>query len=156
MAANHPLAHLVLPACKRFPAQSAALFQATVDLSLAQQWKDVEVVELDECACAVIKGRPPKASADSSPPQSPPSFVYPMGLQQPTNLRQLGDVIKTISTRFPEAAVPSEPSAASAFTDSPAAPSTTTTIFLAMIEKDSSIVYYVLRNGIVSPKEVPE
>ncbi|GAA5953617.1 hypothetical protein JCM8115_004105 [Rhodotorula mucilaginosa] len=151
MAANHPLAHLVLPACKRFPTQSAALFQATVDLHLAQQWKDVEVVELDECACAVIKGRPPKASADS-----PPSFVYPMGLQQPTNLRQLGDVIKAISTRFPKAAAPSEPSAASAFTDSPAAPSTTTTIFLAMIEKDSSIVYYVLRNGIVSPKEVPE
>lgn len=57
MAANHPLAsresgasrawgwrltgrvsqaHLVLPACKRFPTQSAALFQATVDLHLGE------------------------------------------------------------------------------------------------------------------------
>lgn len=69
---------------------------------------------------------------------------------------RLSDVIEAVSTRYPDAAVPSEPSAASAFTDSPAAPSTTTTIYLAMIEKDSSIVYYVLRNGIVSPKEVPE
>jgi tRNA-splicing endonuclease subunit Sen15 len=29
-------------------------------------------------------------------------------------------------------------------------------MYLSMIEKDSSIVYYVLRQGIVSPKEVPE
>ncbi|GAA5985165.1 hypothetical protein JCM10908_002552 [Rhodotorula pacifica] len=156
MAANHPLAHLVLPACKRFPTQAGALFQATVDLSLAQQWRDVEVVDLEECNCAVIKGRPPKSGA-----KSPPSFVYPMGLQQPTNLRQLTDVITAISTRFPETAIPSEPSAASALADSPAASdtattATTTTIYLAMVEKDSSIVYYVLRNGIVSPKEVPE
>ncbi|POY76363.1 hypothetical protein BMF94_0560 [Rhodotorula taiwanensis] len=163
MAANHPLAPLVLPACKRFPLQAAALFQTTVDLSLAQQWKDVEVVDLDECGCAIIKGRPLKSN-----PTSPPSFVYPMGLQTPTSLRQLTSVIRAIATRFPSATAATSADSASetaptvSVTDAEssdptsAATPTTTTVYLAMVEKDSSIVYYVLRNGVVSPKEVPE
>lgn len=35
-------------------------------------------------------------------------------------------------------------------------PVSSPTIYLAIVEKDSSIVYYVLKQGIVSPKEVPE
>ena len=38
----------------------------------------------------------------------------------------------------------------------PTAPGTPQTVYLAIVEKDSSVVYYVLKDGIVSPLEVPE
>ncbi|BGO94306.1 hypothetical protein NBRC10512_002756 [Rhodotorula toruloides] len=149
MSLNHPLAPKVAPSCRRYPHQSAALFQTFVDLSLAQQWRDVEVLDLDECGCAVIRGLP------REPKRSPPAVVLPMGLTVPTSLEALDKVFQAVSRRFPS------PSSSS---DKPASPSDSssdqpehpTTIYLSMIEKDSSIVYYVLRQGIVSPKEVPE
>ncbi|GAA6041479.1 hypothetical protein JCM8097_001896 [Rhodosporidiobolus ruineniae] len=161
MSHNHPLAPHILPACKRFPHQGAALFQSFVDLSLAQQWRDLEVVELDECGCAVLRGRP------KNPKKAPPAVVLPMNLTTPTSLASLTSILSAVSSRFPPSSASSAPSA-----DSPSSPSTDpstpsagapkpddqdpTTIYLAIVEKDSSIVYYVLRNGIVSPKEVPE
>lgn len=35
-------------------------------------------------------------------------------------------------------------------------PANVPTVYLAMVEKDSSVVYYVLREGILSPKELPD
>ncbi|GAA5852737.1 hypothetical protein JCM9279_003951 [Rhodotorula babjevae] len=151
MSANHPLLPLVAPACKRYPRQAGALFQAFVDLSLAQQWRDVEVVDLEECGCAVVRGRP------RNPKRAPPAVVLPMALNEPTSLAALTAVLDAVSKRFPSSTPSSSsaPSDAAPSPDSPA-PTSTPTIYLAMIEKDASIVYYVLRQGIVSPKEVPE
>ncbi|GAA6058255.1 hypothetical protein JCM3770_006082 [Rhodotorula araucariae] len=149
MSATHPLFPQVAPACKRYPHQATALFQSFVDLSLAQQWRDVEVVDLDECGCAVVRGRP------RLPKKCPPAVVLPMALTAPTSLATLSSVLTAVSARYPTSAAPStapdapEPTPAAEGTDGP-------TIYLAMIEKDGSIVYYVLRQGIVSPKEVPE
>ncbi|GAA6007125.1 hypothetical protein JCM10207_001518 [Rhodosporidiobolus poonsookiae] len=150
MSAKHPLAPHVLPACKRFPHQASSLFQAFVDLSLAQQWRDLEVVELEECSCAILRGRP------KEPRKAPPAIVLPMGLTTPTSLSALTAVLQAVATRYPS----SSPSPADA-SSAPLPPSTKseddpTTVYLAMVEKDASIVYYVLRKGIISPKEVPE
>ncbi|GAA5891464.1 hypothetical protein JCM6882_004478 [Rhodosporidiobolus microsporus] len=153
MSAAHPLAPKILPYCKRYPAQASALFQAFVDLSLAQEWRDLEVVELEECGSAVLRGRPklPKKAAHS--------VVLPMGLSTPTSLAELTAILNAVSTRYPS--TPLTSSSTEPSTSTPAAPSKaddadTTTVYLSIVEKDSSIVYYVLRKGIVSPKEVPE
>lgn len=80
--------------------------------------------------------------------------------------RRLTSVLHAIASRLPaspdssnRAPSPSDDSsilASTVSTTTTSSPSAPTTIYLAMIEKDSSIVYYVLRDGIVSPKEVPE
>ncbi|GAA5946029.1 hypothetical protein JCM3775_002673 [Rhodotorula graminis] len=152
MSANHPLLPLVAPACKRYPRQAGALFQAAVDLSLAQQWRDVEVVDLEECGCAVVRGRP------RLPKRALPAVVLPMALNEPTSLAALSSVLDAVAKRFsPSPSSTSLPSSTpSAPSADAAAPPDSPTIYLAMIEKDASIVYYVLRQGIVSPKEVPE
>ncbi|GAA5964073.1 hypothetical protein JCM21900_005155 [Sporobolomyces salmonicolor] len=142
MSASHPLAPRILPTCRRFPEQASALFQAFVDLSLAQQWRDLEVLELDHCRCAVLRGRP------KTPAKSPPAVVLPMGLQTPTTLASLSSVLTALDSLPPH-------STASPFSDPPAS-TEPPTVYLAIVEKDGSIVYYVLRQGIVSPKEVPE
>ncbi|BGP42542.1 hypothetical protein JCM10449v2_006554 [Rhodotorula kratochvilovae] len=149
MSASHPLFPQVAPALQRYPHQANALFQCFVDLSLAQQWRDVEVVDLDECGCAVVRGRP------RLPKKCPPAVVLPMNLTAPTSLAALTAGLDAVSARYPSSSASStapdspEPTAGTEGADSP-------TIYLAMIEKDGSIVYYVLRQGIVSPKEVPE
>ncbi|GAA5931481.1 hypothetical protein JCM1841_003550 [Sporobolomyces salmonicolor] len=142
MSASHPLAPRILPTCRRFPEQASALFQAFVDLSLAQQWRDLEVLELDHCRCAILRGRP------KTPAKSPPAVVLPMGLQTPTTLASLSSVLTALDSLPP-------PSTASPSSDPPAS-TEPPTVYLAIVEKDGSIVYYVLRQGIVSPKEVPE
>ncbi|GAA5919366.1 hypothetical protein JCM5296_002276 [Sporobolomyces johnsonii] len=139
MSASHPLAPSILPTCRRFPHQASALFQAFVDLSLAQQWRDLEVLELDDCRCAVLRGRP------KTPAKSPPAVVLPMGLQTPTTLASF--------VPFLPLSIPDDTHSPASY---PPAPTEPPTIYLAIVEKDGSIVYYVLRQGIVSPKEVPE
>ncbi|GAA5864204.1 hypothetical protein JCM8547_001291 [Rhodosporidiobolus lusitaniae] len=149
MSASHPLAPKILPFQQRYPSQP--LFQAYVDLSLAQQWRDLEVVELEECGCAVLRGRP------KTPKRAPVSVVLPMRLTTPTSLASLTAVLNALSSRYPS--TPSSDTLPSTSTTTLSATSDdadTFTIYLAIVEKDSSIVYYVLRKGIVSPKEVPE
>ncbi|GAA5973170.1 hypothetical protein JCM11641_006304 [Rhodosporidiobolus odoratus] len=164
MSASHPLAPQILPYCKRYPHQASSLFQSFIDLSLAQQWRDLEVVELEECATAALRGRP------RTPSKAPPAVVLPMSLTTPTSLAALTAILKALSTRYPS---PSSTSDAAKTNGSSLPPTPSgepkkallpseqedpnpTTIYLAIVEKDSSIVYYVLRDGIVSPKEVPE
>jgi len=43
----------------KYPAAAGSLFQAYNDIVFAQQWTDVEVLELEGCSRAVIKGRRP-------------------------------------------------------------------------------------------------
>ncbi|GAA5997187.1 hypothetical protein JCM5350_000103 [Sporobolomyces pararoseus] len=147
MSANHPLAHEILPYCQKFPAQSSSLFQSYVDLRLAQQWRDLEVIELDEISTVVLRGRP------KTPAKAPPAVVLPMNLTTPTSIKSLDSVLSAIA-KLP--APESTTSTTTSTKDSTDSASSSPTIYLAIVEKDSSIVYYVLRQGIVSPKEVPE
>ncbi|GAA5933824.1 uncharacterized protein JCM15063_000479 [Sporobolomyces koalae] len=141
MSASHPLAPEIVPYCKKYPAQSASLFQSYIDLRLAQQWKDLEVIELHEISTVVLRGKP------KNPPKAPLAIVLPMNLTTPTSLESLDHVLSAVAKL--------SNSAATVPTDEPREQSTPT-IYLAIVEKDSSIVYYVLKQGIVSPKEVPE
>ncbi|GAA5825769.1 hypothetical protein JCM5353_001419 [Sporobolomyces roseus] len=134
MSSQHPLASDILPYCRKFPNQSSSLFQSYTDLKLAQQWKDVKVIELEQENSVVLKG---------TPKTGPPSIVLPMNLQTPTSLSSLSSILEAVSSH-PECTSLTEKNEG------------TPTIYLSIVEKDSSIVYYVLRKGIVSPKEVPE
>ncbi|GAA5840629.1 hypothetical protein JCM3766R1_000492 [Sporobolomyces carnicolor] len=142
MSANHPLAPEILPYCRKYPTQSSSLFQAFCDLRLAQQWRDLQVVELEEISTVVLKGRP------KTPAKAPPAIVLPMSLTTPTSIQSLDSVLTAVS-KLP---APSTAESANSTIDPVSSP----TIYLAIVEKDSSIVYYVLKQGIVSPKEVPE
>ncbi|ORY86747.1 tRNA intron endonuclease [Leucosporidium creatinivorum] len=165
MSVSHPLAPAILPFCQLYPHQAPSLFQSFLDINLAQAWKDVKVIDLPECQCVALAGSP-KAG-------SPQSFVLPMSLTTPTSLAEFSSIFTALSTRYPSSFPPSSPSSpsstppplAESSSPSPAtlsAPSTeseeaqTPTIYLSIVEKDSSVVYYVLRRGVVSPKEVPE
>ncbi|GAA6009308.1 hypothetical protein JCM11491_004268 [Sporobolomyces phaffii] len=145
MSSNHPLAPEILPYCQKYPAQSSSLFQSYVDLRLAQQWKDLEVIELAEISTVVLRGKP------KNPPKAPPAIVLPMNLQTPTSISSLDHVLTAVS-KLPPPPSAATASATAAASSEPSSP----TVYLAIVEKDSSIVYYVLRQGIVSPKEVPE
>ncbi|GJN93497.1 hypothetical protein Rhopal_006554-T1 [Rhodotorula paludigena] len=88
-----------------------------------------------------------------------------MGLTTPTSLEALSAVLAAVSRRFPSSSSPSPavadpsapaPSPAPAQAATPVQDANAPMIYLAVVEKDASIVYYVLRDGIVSPKEVPE
>ncbi|KAM0750677.1 hypothetical protein T439DRAFT_325735 [Meredithblackwellia eburnea MCA 4105] len=57
------------------------------------------------------------------------SVVLPSPLSTPTNLQKLASVFEATSADL---------------------------IYIGIVEKDSSVVYYVLKKGIVSPSEVPE
>ncbi|GAA5909752.1 Sen15p [Sporobolomyces salmoneus] len=142
MSSQHPLAPEILPYCQKYPSQASSLFQSFIDLRLAQQWRDLEVLELDEISTVVLRGRP------KTPAKASPAIVLPMNLTTPTSLQSLDSVLTAVA-KLPASTAPETTPTS---TDSSSSP----TIYLAIVEKDSSIVYYVLKQGIVSPKEVPE
>ncbi|KAH9841486.1 tRNA intron endonuclease [Rhodofomes roseus] len=47
----------------KYPRSAGALFQTYNDLKLAQQWTDLEVVDLTSCSRGALKGRRPKVEA---------------------------------------------------------------------------------------------
>jgi hypothetical protein len=104
-------------------------------------------------------------------------MVYPTALGAPTTLEQyvllslsparadpgtpsrFSKIFKAIAARLdsppaPTVAIPPTSSSTPAASTSPSGHAAT--LLLAIAEKDSTVVYYVLRDGIVSPKEVPE
>ncbi|KAK4700701.1 hypothetical protein P7C70_g5546, partial [Phenoliferia sp. Uapishka_3] len=123
-----PHAQTILPFAKRYPSLASALLRTWDDLSLAQDWKNLEVVDLPECGCAVIKGVPKN--------KKEMALVLPMNMALPVTMAQLSQLFSALGSEFG--------------VDGPH------TVYLGIVEKDSSVVYYVLREGIVSPLEVPE
>ncbi|KAH9810536.1 Sen15 protein-domain-containing protein [Melampsora americana] len=112
---------------KKYPLQSAALIQAYSDLSAAQQWVDLRI---QDC---YMDFNQTKFVLLRGKPNSKDNerIIYPISLNQITNFKTLKDLFKHIQN-------PTEK------------------ILLAIVSTDSSIVYYELASGIVSPKEVPE
>ncbi|SCZ87381.1 BZ3500_MvSof-1268-A1-R1_Chr2-2g04847 [Microbotryum saponariae] len=84
-------------------------------------------------------------SLRSSVSQSHPREAPYRSTNFPRHLHSLSNIFEALDKLPSETKV----SATDTQTESP-------TIYLAIAERDSSIVYYVLRHGIVSPKEVPE
>ncbi|KAK4055375.1 hypothetical protein OIO90_003213 [Microbotryomycetes sp. JL221] len=144
MTVTHPLGPRVAQLCRQYPSQSLAIFQTFLDLSLAQAWQDLQVVELtsttnDDTSAVVFSGH-----KSSSPTTT--EYVVPIPLQQPLSMQHLSNIFKTLD---------SQRSIQQNKTDS-TTPTTTNVeqLLLAIVDKDSSVVYYVLKRGIVSPKEV--
>ncbi|KAF5386986.1 hypothetical protein D9615_001967 [Tricholomella constricta] len=61
---SHPSYSALAPILRKYPRAAGALFQAYNDVVFAQQWTDVEVIELEACGRAAIKGRKPKTEID--------------------------------------------------------------------------------------------
>ncbi|EFP78624.2 hypothetical protein PGT21_022343 [Puccinia graminis f. sp. tritici] len=116
-------------AADEVPAQAASLLHAFSDLTAAQGWKHVKVQTFPT-------GRPsPSRLAilrGTPSPSGGERIVYPMSLHQPTNFQTLSEIFPAIGL------------------------GPGSKVLLAIVSSDSSIVYYELSEGIVSPKEVPE
>ncbi|EGG08519.1 uncharacterized protein MELLADRAFT_104929 [Melampsora larici-populina 98AG31] len=111
----------------QYPLQSSALIQAYSDLSAAQQWIDLRIQ-----TCSLESNSSKVVLLRGKPNLTEPErLVYPISLTQSTNFKTLKNLFNQIGF-------------------------STQKILLAIISNDSSIVYYELSNGIVSPKEVPE
>ncbi|WAR54469.1 hypothetical protein PtB15_4B90 [Puccinia triticina] len=119
----------VRQASEEVPAQAAPLLHAFSDLTAAQGWSNVKVQTF-----STNRSDPSRlAILRGTPPSSEVGrIVYPMSLHQPTNFQ-------TLSELFPSFGLGAG-----------------SKVLLAIVSSDSSIVYYELSQGIVSPKEVPE
>ncbi|KIM54188.1 hypothetical protein SCLCIDRAFT_1222237 [Scleroderma citrinum Foug A] len=108
----------------KYPKSSNALFQTFNDLTLAQRWTNVELIDLFECQRAAIKGlRPSSDSAD------PPTMcvVVPCPLAEPISTSWLRAAFENLRETAPKE------------------------IFVAICTDDSSTVYYKISKGIVKP-----
>ncbi|GAA99299.1 uncharacterized protein L969DRAFT_93762 [Mixia osmundae IAM 14324] len=125
-ARQHPSFEAVAAACRRHPAQAAALFQTFADLTHSQGWRDLRVLELAGTDLCVLKG---KAKAQNGAIEE--KIVLPMVLTTPTHMQTLQGVFAAL-------------------------PSREESILVSIADSDSTTVYYKLGNGIVKPKEVPD
>ncbi|KAL1947693.1 hypothetical protein VTO73DRAFT_13417 [Trametes versicolor] len=56
---NHPSYEALSAYLPKYPKAAGALFQTYNDLKFAQQWTDLEIIELAECSRCAIRGRRP-------------------------------------------------------------------------------------------------
>jgi len=56
---NHPSYQALSAVLPKYPRAAGCLFQAYNDVLFAQQWTDVEVIDLQGCSRGAIKGRKP-------------------------------------------------------------------------------------------------
>ncbi|KIK47092.1 hypothetical protein CY34DRAFT_319389 [Suillus luteus UH-Slu-Lm8-n1] len=120
---NHPSYPVLSQLLAKYPATGGALFQVYNDLTLAQRWTDVEVLDLPACKRAAIKGQRPTTDTDRGPSIC---VVVPCSLSE------------SISTSWLRAA----------FTSLDPLPSE---IYVAITSEDTSTVYYKISQGIVKP-----
>ncbi|KAI0917125.1 hypothetical protein AcW1_007598 [Taiwanofungus camphoratus] len=56
----HPSHQALSSLLPKYPRAAGALFQTYNDLKLAQQWSDLEVLDLTSCSRGALRGRRPK------------------------------------------------------------------------------------------------
>ncbi|OAV94651.1 hypothetical protein PTTG_05146 [Puccinia triticina 1-1 BBBD Race 1] len=119
----------VRQASEEVPVQAASLLHAFSDLTAAQGWTNVKVQTF-----STNRSDPSRLAILRGTPASSDveRIVYPMSLHQPTNFQTLSEIFPSIGL------------------------GAGSKVLLAIVSSDSSIVYYELSEGIVSPKEVPE
>ncbi|KAJ4472918.1 tRNA intron endonuclease [Lentinula edodes] len=117
----HPSYPALASVAEKYPTHRGSLFQTYNDILLAQQWRDVQVIDLARCKRGAIQGRRPRTAADADLLL----HIVPCSLAESISLAWIQDVF---------AALANPPS-----------------IYLAVVSDDSSIVYYKLSSGIVKP-----
>ncbi|KAF8177003.1 tRNA intron endonuclease [Pholiota molesta] len=121
---SHPSFAVLSPFIAKYPRASSSLFQAYNDIVYAQQWSDVEVVDVPSCSRGAIKGK--KRGTQET------LYVVPCSLSETLSFAWF-DSTETI--------------AGSNATGTVNPPS----LYLAITSQDASIVYYKLSQGIVKP-----
>ncbi|OSD01654.1 hypothetical protein PYCCODRAFT_1478383 [Trametes coccinea BRFM310] len=58
---KHPSYGVLSQYISKYPQAAGALFQTYNDLKLAQQWTDLEVIEIPGCSRCALRGRRPNA-----------------------------------------------------------------------------------------------
>jgi len=89
----HPSHAALSPLVSKYPRAAGALFQTYNDLKLAQQWSDLEVIELTTCSRGALQGRRPKTE--------PLLYVVPCSLSESIS-------ISWVQNAFEELGSPSE------------------------------------------------
>ncbi|KAI0670519.1 tRNA intron endonuclease [Trametes maxima] len=56
---RHPSYQILSASLSKYPKAAGALFQTYNDLKLAQQWSDLEVIEVPGCSRYALRGRRP-------------------------------------------------------------------------------------------------
>ncbi|PCH40198.1 hypothetical protein WOLCODRAFT_131285 [Wolfiporia cocos MD-104 SS10] len=82
---SYPALSALLP---KYPRSAGALFQTYNDLTLAQQWTDVEVIDLAPCSRGAFRGRRPKTEDDLC--------VIPCSLSESVSLAWLQDAFREL------------------------------------------------------------
>ncbi|KAG6333245.1 hypothetical protein ID866_5840, partial [Astraeus odoratus] len=108
----------------KYPSSASALFQTFNDVTLAQRWTDIELVDIPECGRAAIKGLRPSSDSGGSPCNC---IVLPCSLAESISTSWFGAAFSSLGE------------------------STQKEIFLAVCADDSSTVYYKISKGIMKP-----
>ncbi|KAF8560040.1 hypothetical protein OG21DRAFT_1473543 [Imleria badia] len=121
----HPrLAELI----SKYPKSAGALFQTFNDVTLAQKWTDIQVLELSKCGRGAIKGLRPSLTA-GEPPST--CVVVPCGLAESLSTSWIRGAFAALDDQLADAPE---------------------TLFVAICSDDSSIVYYKITKGIMKPQ----
>ncbi|KAI6108519.1 tRNA intron endonuclease [Pisolithus croceorrhizus] len=108
----------------KYPSSAGALFQTFNDITLAQKWTNIELVDLPDCQRAAVKGLRPSSDSVELPSTC---VVLPCALAEPISTSYFGAAFTSLGERAPKE------------------------IYLAICAEDSSIVYYKISKGIVKP-----
>ncbi|KAH7876432.1 tRNA intron endonuclease [Lentinula edodes] len=119
----HPSYPALASVAEKYPTHRGSLFQTYNDILLAQQWRDVQVIDLGKCKRGALQGRRPRTAADADLLL----HIVPCSLAESISLAWY-------DAEYVFAALVNPPS-----------------IYLAVVSDDSSIVYYKLSSGIVKP-----
>ncbi|KIM89210.1 hypothetical protein PILCRDRAFT_95170 [Piloderma croceum F 1598] len=89
---NHPSYPALSSVLPKYPRAAGALFQAYNDILFAQQWSDVEVIDLASCSRGAVKGRRPQTDETLC--------VVPCSLAESISTSWLHDAFKEL--QFPK------------------------------------------------------
>ncbi|PPQ73160.1 hypothetical protein CVT26_014826 [Gymnopilus dilepis] len=133
----HPSFPVLSPFISKYPRSSASLFQTYNDIVYAQQWQDVEVLDLESCSRGAIKGK--KRDTEEM------LYVVPCSLSETLSFGWLqGAFAQIFRTRSNGEEFLAAEQDSTAGANPPF-------IYLAITTQDASIVYYKLSQGIVKP-----
>ncbi|KJA23216.1 hypothetical protein HYPSUDRAFT_40013 [Hypholoma sublateritium FD-334 SS-4] len=130
---SHPSFPVLSPFIAKYPRSSSSLFQAYNDIVYAQQWVDVEVLDLPSCSRGAIKGK--KRGTEET------LFAVPCSLSETLNFAWLQDAFAQLRPQ----------NVTETITDAKTTRSSPPSLYLAITSQDASIVYYKLSQGIVKP-----
>ncbi|TFK27555.1 hypothetical protein FA15DRAFT_701763 [Coprinopsis marcescibilis] len=122
---SHPSYSAISGLLRKYPTAGASLFQTYNDITYAQEWADIEVIDLgEEYSRGAIRGRRKLGLDEGGGFQLEFSYAVPCSLSEVLSFQVLKGAFHRLNTED---------------------------IYLAITSEDASIVYYKLSNGIVKP-----